>query len=207
MASRRRSHDSFTLPAQLHSQAGWGPEQPQALPGLLYTILWHVWQQRATPRAAGEQHSLPHDPFAMVFILHLLLPLLFPTDFLLWDSSSATAKWALRLHFEGMTLGSSYLWSKSQCCTLNSQEPIQVHIPWSPNLTVFLHSLTGLLFLLWKYPFSRVMNSQHWGTSAAWSKMSPNLQQWLHWNKHVIRGLFRLKVKGVSLGLCLLKNA
>lgn len=49
--------------------AGWGPEQLQALPGLLYTKLRHIRQQRSTSTAAGEQHSLIHNFFAMVFIL------------------------------------------------------------------------------------------------------------------------------------------
>lgn len=78
--------------------------------------------------------------------------------------------------------------------------------PWSSNLILLFHSLTGLFFLLWKYLFSRIMNLQHWRTCAAWYKVSPNLQERLHWYKHLIRGLFRFKVQGLSRDLCLLNT-
>lgn len=58
MTNRRSSHDNFTLPAQFHRLAvGW---------------------MRAWTTSSMKSHSLIHDLFAMVLILHLLLPLLPP---------------------------------------------------------------------------------------------------------------------------------
>lgn len=148
---------AMTASHGLHSssQASWGPQQLQALTGLLYII--HGGQQRATPRAAGEQHLLLTTPLPWCSCCISFSLCSLPRDSRPWDSFSAAAKWALRLHFEGRTLGSSYLCYKSQCHTGSS--------PWGRHpdhqISLFFHSLTGPLFLLWKYAFWR-MNLQHW---------------------------------------------
>lgn len=188
---------AVTVSHRLHSssQAGWGHEQPPALPGLPY-ITQTSTTAKGHPKAAGKQHSPTHDLFAMVFILHLLLPLLPPQ----WLSPVGFLQCCRQ------TSSQAAFWGENTGKEAPVHGAIQGQAPWSPNLSLFFHSLTRLLFLLWKYPFSRIMSLQHWVTPLVWYKMSSNLQKRLHWYKHLIRVLFRFKVQGLSLGLCLLNT-
>lgn len=166
-----------------------------------------MYDSKGPPQQLLGYSTLTQDLFAWCSFCISFSPCSLPSDFHPWHSLSTTAKCALRLHFEGRTLGSTYLWCKSQCHT-GSYTTGQAL--WSPNLTGFFtpwqdnSSYYGSILIPrinWIY-----MNLQHWGTSAAWYKMRPTPQWWLHWYKHLITDLFRFQVQGLSLGLYLLNT-
>lgn len=102
---------AVTVSHRLHSssQAGWGHEQPPALPELPYIRLRHVPQQRATPKLLGNSTLLLMTSLSWCSFCISFSQCSLPSDFHLRDSFSAADKRALSLHFEGRALGRKHL--------------------------------------------------------------------------------------------------
>lgn len=168
MTSRRHSHDSFTRPAQL--QSGW--LRPSTTSGTDRAALHYTWgTTKGHPKSCWGTASPTHDPFAMVFMLHLLLPLLPPQGLSPVGLLQCRSQMSSQAAFWGEDTGK---------LLFMLQKPVPYRFitmgqaPWSPNLTVFslpdrtTFPVMEVCFLKDEFTTLR--------TSAAWYKMSPNLQ-------------------------------